>query len=357
MSITPGQAPAVAASYATVPDESGGAAARWWWDAHAEEYLAEHGPSLGDADFVWGPEGLTEDEAHLLGELSELTELGDPGDPGGLGDPSRLTDLDGLDGLADPRDLTNLGSLAGPCRPADPADPGDLADPRGPAGRRVLEVGAGAAQCSRWLAARGVAVIATDISGGMLAAGGRLDASTGIRTQRVQADARALPFPDACFDVVFTAFGALPFVPDTCRVHREIARVLRPGGRWVFATAHPMRWPFPDDPGEAGLTAFRPYFDRTPYVETAADGTVLYVEYHRTLGDLVSEVTAAGLVIDALIEPEWPEGRQEVWAGWGPVRSAILPGTLIVQTHKPALRPEAVQTHRPEAVRTHRPEA
>ena len=30
---------------------------------------------------------------------------------------------------------------------------------------------------------------------------------------------------------------------------REVARVLRPGGRWVFAVNHPMRWIFPDDPG------------------------------------------------------------------------------------------------------------
>src|SRR4051794_38820361 len=62
-------------------------AQRSWWDAEAAGYLAEHGAFLGTAGFVWGPEGLTEDDAHLLGEV---------------------------------------------------------------AGRRVLEVGAGAGQCSRW---------------------------------------------------------------------------------------------------------------------------------------------------------------------------------------------------------------
>lgn len=272
MSVTPGQDPVASAGYTAVPDEAGGAAARSWWDAHADEYLADHGASLGAADFVWGPEGLREEDACLLGDLS---------------------------------------------------------------GRRVLEVGAGAAQCSRWLASRGVAVVATDVSGGMLAAGARLDAATGVRTQRVQADARALPFANASFDVVFTAFGALPFVPDAARVHDEVARVLVPGGRWVFATTHPLRWPFPDDPGEGGLTATRSYFDRTPYVERAADGTVLYAEYHRTLGDLVAEVTGAGLLVDRLVEPEWPAGRTDTWAGWGPVRGALLPGTLIVVTHRP----------------------
>jgi predicted dinucleotide-binding enzyme len=67
----------------------------------------------------------------------------------------------------------------------------------------------------------------------------------------------------------------------------------------VFSVTHPVRWAFPDDPGPAGLTVDRSYFDRTPYVERDADGTVLYAEHHRTLGervaDLVSAPVAAGL--------------------------------------------------------------
>ena len=93
---------------------------------------------------------------------------------------------------------------------------------------------------------------------------------TGIDVPLVQADAQHLPFRDAVFDIAFTAFGAIPFVEDSAAVHRAVARVLRPGGRWVFATTHPIRWSFPDDPGPAGLTATMSYFDRTPYVEFAA---------------------------------------------------------------------------------------
>lgn len=261
------------AGFRPVPPEVGRVVGRQWWDADAEDYLAEHGDVLGEADFVWCPEGLTEDEAQLLGDVS---------------------------------------------------------------GALVLEVGAGAAQCARWLSSRGVRVVATDVSAGMLGVGARLDAATGVPTVRVQADARALPFADGTFDVVFTAFGALPFVPDPWRVHAEVFRVLRPGGRWVFSTTHPLKWAFPDDPGPDGLTATIPYFSRTPYAEWAPDGTIRYAEYHRTLGDLIGDVVGAGLAIDALVEPEWPEGRTVTWGGWGPVRGALLPGTLIVQAHRPA---------------------
>jgi len=263
--------PLTEAGYRDVADDEGSRAGRGWWDANATQYLAEHGDFLGPADFLWCPEGLREADAHLLGDLD---------------------------------------------------------------GARVLEIGAGAAQCSRWLAARRVEVVACDVSAGMLRAAARYDARECVRTPLVQADARALPFATGTFDVVFTAFGALPFVPDAARVHAEVARVLRSGGRWVFSVTHPLRWAFPDDPGRRGLTAERSYFDRRPYVETGASGRVLYAEYHRTLGDHVAELAGAGFVLDRLVEPEWPAGHERVWGGWGPVRGALLPGTAIFVTHR-----------------------
>lgn len=244
-----------------------------WWDTHAADYLAEHGEVLGDDELLWCPEGLYERDAHLLGSI---------------------------------------------------------------AGCDVLEIGSGAAQCSRWCAAQGARAVATDIAAGMLAEAARLNARSTTPIPLVLADARALPFPDTSFDVVFTAFGALPFVPDAERVHREAARVLRPGGRWVCSVTHPIRWAFPDDPTERGLTAVRSYFDRTPYVETDDAGRVEYAEHHRTVADHVSDVVGAGLVLDQLVEPPWPPGRTEVWGGWGPVRGEVLPGTLILVAHKPA---------------------
>ena len=40
------------------------------WDRYADEYQATHGGFLGDTGFVWGPEGLTEDEAGVLGDVA-----------------------------------------------------------------------------------------------------------------------------------------------------------------------------------------------------------------------------------------------------------------------------------------------
>ena len=255
------------------------AAQRRWWDAEAAQYRAEHGSFLGDprrgdagAGLVWGPDGLREEDAGLLGEV---------------------------------------------------------------AGRRVLEFGAGAAQCSRWLAGRGAEVVASDLSLGMLREGVALDEAAGARTPLLQCDARVLPFADASFDVVFTSYGALPFVADADRVLAEAARVLRPGGRFAASVAHPLRWALPDVPGPEGLTARHSYFDRRPYVEADEHGRVTYVEHHRTVGDWVRLVRGAGLDLVDLVEPEWQAGDAE-WGGWSRLRGELLPGTLVVVADKPA---------------------
>src|SRR5688572_20581749 len=49
--------------------EESARANRRWWDAAAPAYLAEHGADLGDADFLWCPEGLREADARLLGAV------------------------------------------------------------------------------------------------------------------------------------------------------------------------------------------------------------------------------------------------------------------------------------------------
>ena len=237
------------------------------WDRYADEYQATHGEFLGDVGFVWGPEGLTEAEAGVLGPLH---------------------------------------------------------------GRDVLEVGSGAGQCSRWVRSQGGRAYGLDLSLRQLQHSRRIDDDSGLAVPAVLGTATALPFADDSFDVVFSSFGALQFVADLDLAVAETARVLRPGGRFAFSITHPTRWSFPDDPGEPGLTATQPYWDRTPYVEIDADsGRVAYVEHHRTLEDWVRLLAGHDFVITDLREPEGPAGHDRVWGGWSALRGRLTPGTAI----------------------------
>ena len=236
------------------------------WDAYADEYQATHGEFLGDVGFIWSPEGASEDDLQVLGDVD---------------------------------------------------------------GRDVLEVGCGAAQCARWLRRRGARSVGVDLSSRQLQHGRRIDAETGTAVPTTCATATRLPFRDDSFDVAFSAFGALQFVYDAATAVAEVARVLRPGGRFAFSVTHPIRWSMPDDPSEEGLRITSSYWDRTPYVEQDAGGTVTYVEHHRTVGDWVRILADSGFRLEDLIEPEWPVGHDRVWGGWGPVRGALIPGTAI----------------------------
>lgn len=184
----------------------------------------------------------------------------------------------------------------------------------------VLELGCGSAPCTQWLQERAEFATGFDLSAGMLS-----HAEPGLPL--VQADALARPYRDDVFDVVFSAFGALPFIADLDAALAEVYRVLRTGGRFVFSVPHPMRWVFPDDP--TSLTAELSYFDRA-YLEQDSDGELTYAEFHRTVGDWLRALQVrGGFQILNLLEPEWPENLDITWGQWSPERGALFPGTAI----------------------------
>ncbi|MCP1388569.1 class I SAM-dependent methyltransferase [Corynebacterium sp. TA-R-1] len=191
----------------------------------------------------------------------------------------------------------------------------------------VLEIGCGSAPCASWVAAQqsGAGFVAGfDLSSGMLA---RADGSVPL----VQADVLAIPFASGVFDIVFSAFGGLPFVRDIDAAFGEVRRVLADGGRFVFSVTHPMRWVFPDDP--ASMQAEISYFQRE-YEEYDENGTLTYAEYHRTFGDWVRTLGAAGSWLADVIEPEWPADLDLEFGQWSPARGAIFPGTAIFVAFK-----------------------
>jgi len=127
------------------------------------------------------------------------------------------------------------------------------------AGDRVLDIGAGLAGSARLIASiTGCRVDCVEMSSDYCAGAALLNRLTGLDDQIAvhQASALDLPFPAHSFDAVWIQNVGMN-IADKQRLYEEIARVLRPGGRYVFqemiaGEAGPPRFPLPwaSDPAD-----------------------------------------------------------------------------------------------------------
>lgn len=101
----------------------------------------------------------------------------------------------------------------------------------------VLELAAGTGALTRAMAARapGARIVATDLNVAMVEIGSALVPGATWR----QVDAMRLPFDDASFDLVACQFGVM-FFPDRPAAYAGVARVLRPGGQFLFNCWGPL---------------------------------------------------------------------------------------------------------------------
>lgn len=190
-------------------------------------------------------------------------------------------------------------------------------------GKDVLELGCGAARWSDALAADGARVVGLDLSRSQLAKARRLGRRSGGRVALLRANAERLPLAEGSFDLVLSDWGAMTFC-DPKRTVPEVARILRPGGRLVFATSSPFRAVAHDRRTDRiGRTLRYGYFGlgRLDFPRE--------VNFTLAYSDWVELFGRTGLILERLVEPQGPGGRasgylsprEERWARRWPLES------------------------------------
>jgi SAM-dependent methyltransferase len=150
---------------------------------------------------------------------------------------------------------------------------------------RSLEIGAGTGYFSLNLLQAGIVAEATctDISPGMVATLARNAARLGLDVRTARADAESLPFADASFDLVL-GHAVLHHLPNLRRAFAEFHRVLRPGGRIVFA-GEPSRLgdrlaALPKRGARVVAPAWRRLLRAHPAPTAGAPGAAGHVDHH-----------------------------------------------------------------------------
>jgi SAM-dependent methyltransferase len=187
-------------------------------------------------------------------------------------------------------------------------------------GDEVLDVACGTGNAAIPAAQAGGKVTGLDLTPALFDAGRRRAAKAGVELEWVEGDAQALPFDDASFDVVLSTFGCM-FAPDHERAAAEIARVLKPGGRFGIAAWDPegnigkffaSMAPFAPEPPPGFQPP--PLWGTRDHVSGLFDGTGVLLRFEDAAVDFQFDS------VDAAAE--------EYWENFGPVvmlRQALEP--------------------------------
>jgi ubiquinone/menaquinone biosynthesis C-methylase UbiE len=183
-------------------------------------------------------------------------------------------------------------------------------------GKQVCVIGSGDNYMAFALAGLGARVTSTDISAGQLAVAQERAEVLGLEITFIQSDAAVLEgIEENAFDLVCSSNGFFVWIAEPGKVFRQVYRVLKPGGFYIFYDVHPFLRPWKDQVNPLEMEG--PYTATGPFEEEGY-GQVNY-QFHWRLSDLLNPLLASRLVLRQIAESPAKDAR--FWEGL-----AYLPG-------------------------------
>ncbi|MDQ5825872.1 MAG: class I SAM-dependent methyltransferase [Chloroflexota bacterium] len=150
----------------------------------------------------------------------------------------------------------------------------------------------------------GATVTGVDFSDKAIALARRLSEETGIPATFIHSNVYDLPdVLEGQFDIVFTSYGVLGWLPDIDRWAQVVAHFLKPGGTFYIAEVHPVVWIWDPDHPDTLVRQFS-YFHKEPLrfetvgsYASAEDYRGVEYGWNHTLSDYINGLIKAGLTI------------------------------------------------------------
>ena len=200
--------------------------------------------------------------------------------------------------------------------------------------KKVLEIGCGGAQCGVAMAKQGAKVTGKDISEEQLKFAEKLAEENKVKIKFIQGDIKNLKqIKSNTQDIVFSAF-ALHYVDDLLKCFKEVNRVLKKKGLFVFSFPHP----FFRTINSKTLKIKESYFKTGKWTEVFLDKTKKFVMYTHTISDLYGFLIDSKFLVEKIIEPDSRKKYSyDPWCGLWDYNSKVLkmiPPTIIFKARK-----------------------
>lgn len=177
-------------------------------------------------------------------------------------------------------------------------------------GKKILHLQCHFGQDTISLSRLGAEVTGIDLSDQAIEKAKALAIETDSTTQFICCNLYDLPqHLDEQFDIVFTSYGTISWLPDLNKWGELISKYLKPGGEFIFVEFHPVVWVYDDDFNE-----IKYYYNNVEpiaeeesgtYADKEADIKQAYVCWNHGLGEVVTNLISNGLALQELKEYDY----------------------------------------------------